>query len=145
MPKPNEIVMGKAWGLWVTDAARALIAATTPERRLAILRGGFFTFQQACKGGFAAAMNCPFSFNSAELRWMFRMLGRQVDQDIRRNPQMERDFENRRSRKQRERFEKGEEEAAAIGLSDDHDMGLIEVDNYDGRRGFTDRGRRTIH
>lgn len=145
MPLPSEIILGKKWGLWVTDAARAIIAATTPPRRLAMVRAGFFTFQEKCKTGFAQAGNCPFSFTNEELRWMFRMLGRQVDEDLKRNPRLEREFERRLERKSQRDFTLGGEEAEAMDLAGDNDYGLIEIENYNGRGAFSDRGRRRLH
>lgn len=131
MPNAKDIVNGKAWGLWVRDAARALVAATTPQRRYVIVRGGFFTFQQIA----AAELNngTPFRFGTVELRWIFDMVARQSKRDVRMYPQLERDFENRRSHAAQKQHTKEVEHIILTDLDQDSgDPGIV-VENRFGR------------
>lgn len=118
MPKnPRELVQGKAWGLWVRDAARALISATTPPRRYAMVRAGYLTFQAIA--GDELNNGTPFRFGDAELRWIFSMLERQALRDRKKYPNLERDFENRRTRAARKQFDKEVEQVQDEDLSGD--------------------------
>lgn len=131
MPNPRDIVNGKAWGLWVRDAARALVSATTPPRRYAMVRAGFHTFQQIA--GPELNNGTPFRFGTVELRWIFDMLVRQAKRDVKLYPDLERDFENRRSREAQKQHTKEVEHIILTDLDQDSgDPGIV-VENRFGR------------
>lgn len=133
MPKnPREIVHGKPWGEWVRDAARAIIAATTPQRRYAMVQAGFFAFQ----GIAAAELNngTPFRFGTEELRWIFSMLERQSVQDLKRYPKLQAQFENRRDRGAQRKHRNEQEAIAEQDLGADSDFTGIVTEGSNGRR-----------
>lgn len=133
MPKnPREIVQGKAWGLWVRDAARALISATTPPRRYALVKAGYLAFQAIA--GTALNNGTPFRFGAEELRWIFAMLERQAKRDLRQYPNLEKDFEARRSKVARKKHDGEVEQLAEADLDVDDYRGLsIVTENRFGR------------
>lgn len=131
MPLPNEIVMGKAWGVWVRDAARALVAATTPPRRLLIVRGGFLAFAAVSKSLFANLT--PFQFSIVELRWIFGMLELQSQRDVKKHPKLLEDFERRRERERQRVHDQEVERVLASDLDVDTDPSEITVENKWGR------------
>ena len=73
---PNQIILGKKRGLWVRDAARGLIASTTPSGRFLILRGGYHHFEQTAIPIFDQLSG--FKFTSSEMRWVFEYVARHV-------------------------------------------------------------------
>lgn len=131
MPLPTDIVNGKRWGLWVRDAARALVSATTPKRRYAIVRAGFFTFQQIA--GPELNNQTPFRFGTVELRWIFDMLERQAKRDMKLYPTLERDFDNRRSAESQKQQTKEVDHIILTDMDQDSgDPGIV-VENRFGR------------
>ncbi len=72
LTNPNSTIRGMRRGDYVKDAARALIAATSPSGRFLILRGGFVNFQIVAKQQFG--QEADFAPTSTELRWMWDFL-----------------------------------------------------------------------
>lgn len=73
---PNQMIMGKRRGLWVRDAARAMIASTTPSGRFLIMRGGYQRFEQTLLPTFDQLSG--FKFTSSEGRWIFEYIARHI-------------------------------------------------------------------